>query len=122
MYKRIILIISLLIIFIAVIGVLFYVKYNNSKIKKDDISSSKNVDLEIVLYPNVAPELDKDEDWLTDEEELKYKTDTNKSDTDGDGLLDGIEIDLGTDPVNKDSDNDGILDGEEYEWALNSTQ
>lgn len=59
--------------------------------------------------------LDTDSDGLTDEEEVRLRTDLGKADTDGDGLTDPEEIELGTDPRNPDTDNDGLLDGQEID-------
>ena len=56
--------------------------------------------------------VDKDEDGLTNTEELGYGTDPNDADTDNDGLNDGLELNVySTDPFDQDSDNDGYLDG-----------
>jgi len=57
---------------------------------------------------------DTDGDGLSDEDETKYKTDSNLFDTDGDGLSDREELQVyETNPLNADSDGDGFLDGEE---------
>lgn len=53
---------------------------------------------------------DKDNDGLSNKDELKYGTDPNNPDSDGDGWDDGQEITSGTDPLNKDTDGDGIWD------------
>ncbi|MBI2459364.1 MAG: L,D-transpeptidase [Parcubacteria group bacterium] len=45
--------------------------------------------------------LDSDHDGLTDEMEIKFKTDINKPDTDGDGYADGLEIAHSYDPASK---------------------
>jgi ABC-type nickel/cobalt efflux system permease component RcnA len=44
---------------------------------------------------------DTDQDGVSDEEELVYKTDPKNRDTDGDHYLDGEEINYGWDPLNK---------------------
>ncbi|MEK7202816.1 MAG: L,D-transpeptidase family protein [Patescibacteria group bacterium] len=44
---------------------------------------------------------DYDNDGLSDEMEIKFKTDLTNPDTDGDGYKDGIEIAKGYDPINK---------------------
>ena len=46
-----------------------------------------------------APALDSDGDGLTDEMELKFKTDPHNPDSDGDGFKDLREIDQGYDPL-----------------------
>jgi Bacterial TSP3 repeat len=62
----------------------------------------------------ISATLDSDKDGLTDEQEVKHKTDSNNPDTDSDGLNDSAEITIwGTDPLNKDTDGDGFTDGQE---------
>jgi hypothetical protein len=56
-------------------------------------------------------EEDRDEDGLTNLQELKYGTHPRVADTDGDGWLDGYEIIRGTVPLNPDTDGDGVEDG-----------
>ena len=59
---------------------------------------------------------DKDEDNLTDEEEVLvpgYGTDPCEADTDGDGLNDDVEVAGCTFPLDDDTDDDGLLDGVE---------
>ncbi|PKN56086.1 MAG: hypothetical protein CVU56_18060 [Deltaproteobacteria bacterium HGW-Deltaproteobacteria-14] len=72
--------------------------------------------------PLFAADDDRDEDGLTDAEEVLLGTDPRVTDTDGDGLSDGAELALGapgvrdpgdTDPLDADSDDDGLLDGVE---------
>lgn len=46
--------------------------------------------------------LDSDNDKLSDDLELKFKTDINNTDTDGDGYLDGLEVDRGYNPLSTD--------------------
>ncbi len=69
-----------------------------------------------------APDLDSDQDQLTNECECTLGTDPARADTDGDGVHDGGEdrnkncqYDLGmeTDPRRADTDNDGLDDGDE---------
>ncbi|MBN1947478.1 MAG: DUF4215 domain-containing protein [Bradymonadales bacterium] len=56
---------------------------------------------------------DRDNDGLTDLEEIEWETDPDNPDTDGDGLLDGTEVhgENPTDPLNPDTDGDGLCDG-----------
>ena len=68
--------------------------------------------------PTMAPNdedvtLDTDGDGMTDVEENKRGTDSEKEDTDGDGLTDLQEVLIVTDPLVKDTDGDGYTDGEE---------
>ena len=57
---------------------------------------------------------DSDGDGLSDEQEIEYGTDPEKSDTDFDGLSDADEIfEFATDPISLDSDEDLLSDGEE---------
>lgn len=56
--------------------------------------------------------VDSDGDGLTDDEEVRWKTDPFNPDTDGDGLSDGDEVHKwNTDPLNPDTDYDGLKDG-----------
>ncbi|MCC6622560.1 MAG: tandem-95 repeat protein, partial [Deltaproteobacteria bacterium] len=66
---------------------------------------------------------DRDEDTLSDDDELVIGTDPDDPDTDGDGLRDNEEIaardrivynvGVDTDPLDADTDDDGLSDGEE---------
>jgi len=56
---------------------------------------------------------DRDNDTLSDQDELARGTDLASNDTDGDGLRDGAEVAAGTDPLNVDTDGDGLTDYEE---------
>ncbi len=58
--------------------------------------------------PGGDPNLDTDNDGLTDIEEIAIGSDPENADSDGDGILDGDEV---TDPANpQDSDGDGEFD------------
>ncbi|MBD3673410.1 MAG: hypothetical protein HUJ26_07775 [Planctomycetaceae bacterium] len=62
------------------------------------------------------PDRDRDDDGLTDDQELAIGTDPEDPDTDDDGLLDGTEVDIadGTacpNPLIADSDGDTLVDG-----------
>jgi len=48
-----------------------------------------------------AANVDSDSDGLTDEMEVKFRTDPNMPDTDKDGFTDGVEIKSGYDPLDK---------------------
>lgn len=68
-------------------------------------------------------EPDRDNDGLTDQQEMGYRTDLDSSDTDGDGFSDGDEVLNGFSPLLKekalrevDSDGDGAWD--DWEMAL----
>ena len=62
----------------------------------------------------VAPDVDSDNDGLTDAEEAALGTDPDNPDSDGDGINDGDEVNqTGTDPLDADSDDDGLTDGAE---------
>jgi hypothetical protein len=62
---------------------------------------------------------DIDNDGLTYEEELIYKTNPLINDTDYDQLLDGLEVKLlKTCAINPDTDGDGLNDGVEFYSAL----
>lgn len=62
----------------------------------------------IELFVPTDPELDTDEDGLTDSEETTYGTEIDNPDTDGDGYKDGEEVDNGYNPA-----GEGRLDQEE---------
>ncbi len=58
--------------------------------------------------------VDLDNDGLSNESEIKLKTDPKNPDTDHDGLSDGDEVNrYKTDPLKADTDGDGISDGDE---------
>ncbi len=57
---------------------------------------------------------DRDNDELSDTQELIIGTDPENPDTDGDGLTDGAEmLEYGTDPLKRDSDGDFLSDWDE---------
>src|SRR5688572_2328306 len=63
---------------------------------------------------------DKDGDGLSDAEESRLRTDSNKADTDGDGLTDRQEVqDYNTDPRSADTDDDGTGDKQEVDSKTN---
>lgn len=57
---------------------------------------------------------DRDQDGLSDNEELSYGTDPDKADTDGDGYSDKVEIESGYDPL-KSAPGDKIVVAEEVQ-------
>ena len=70
--------------------------------------------------PVVAPDPDRDDDGLTNEDEAVAGTDPDDADTDDDGLSDGAEVagparcSIGsTDPLRADTDGDRLGDGRE---------
>lgn len=57
---------------------------------------------------------DRDNDGLSNQEEVQQRTKLMIEDTDGDGLDDGPEVNRhDTDPTQVDTDNDGLSDGDE---------
>ena len=77
-------------------------------------------DEEVNVYGTNPDKPDTDDDGLTDGDEvLVHLTNPIEGDSDGDGLKDGREVNkLGTDPMNPDSDEDGIDDGSEGEAGM----
>ena len=62
---------------------------------------------------------DRDNDGLSDADELTLGTNPDDPDTDGDGLTDGDEVNsLSTDPLKPDSDDDDLDDGVEIDLGL----
>lgn len=60
------------------------------------------------------PNLDDDNDGLSNDREEQIGTDPENPDTDGDGLMDGPEVITHlTNPLNRDTDGDLLTDGEE---------
>ena len=55
---------------------------------------------------------DSDQDGLSNDEEVLYKTDPLNKDTDGDGYMDGVEVESGYDPT-KPAPGDKIISGED---------
>jgi hypothetical protein len=55
---------------------------------------------------------DSDQDGLSNDEEMLYKTDLLNKDTDGDGYMDGVEVESGYDPL-KPAPGDRLLSGED---------
>lgn len=89
--------------------------------EKGTVNSIFDVGVRYVFGANVAPAFtvsggpkDSDADGLTDEEELRIRTDPYHPDTDRDGLGDFDEVrTYMTDPLNPDTDYDGLKDGPE---------
>ena len=67
------------------------------------------------VTPSATPNaLDRDNDGLSDAQELLLGTSSDNPDTDGDGLSDFVEVDqFGTDPTLADTDGDILRDGDE---------
>jgi hypothetical protein len=65
------------------------------------------------------PDLDADNDGLTNHFESVIGTNPTLADTDLDGLIDGFEASLGTDPTKMDTDLDGFTDGSEVHFGMN---
>ncbi len=66
---------------------------DNENTNEDNENTNKdNENTNVPVVPPTAEEIDTDNDNLTDEEEIIYKTNTNRADTDRDGYEDGIEI------------------------------
>lgn len=62
----------------------------------------------------LPPEQDRDQDGLSNDEEMFFGTDPNNPDSDFDGLGDGAEVKtFGTDPNNPDTNANGIPDGQD---------
>ncbi|MFK7854089.1 MAG: hypothetical protein AB8B79_08250 [Granulosicoccus sp.] len=75
----------------------------------------------LVLGDLVQPDLDRDNDGLTNiEEESIYNTDPDRADTDSDLVSDFEEVEIDSDPLNPDTDNDGLSDGSEL-YTYNSS-
>lgn len=88
-----------------------------------EIRYAYDKDGNVVSYFDIAKDnrpKDTDGDGLSDEDEVKYKTDPKNPDSDGDTLGDGNEIQgvgadlIKTDPAKKDTDEDGLDDWEEF--------
>lgn len=77
-----------------------------------DLDGLSDID-EVDVYGTNPMSPDKDEDNLTDAQEISFGSDPNLKDSDGDGLHDGDEFAYGTLPNKKDSDDDGLSDGDE---------
>jgi cell wall-associated NlpC family hydrolase len=65
------------------------------------------------------PDLDSDDDGLTNHFEQLLGSNPTLPDSDLDGLLDGFEATLGTDPMKMDTDLDGFTDGMEVHLGTN---
>jgi cell wall-associated NlpC family hydrolase len=68
------------------------------------------------------PDLDSDDDGLTNHFEQLLGSNPTLADSDLDGLLDGFEATLGTDPMKMDTDLDGFTDGMEVHLGTNPLQ
>ncbi len=81
---------------------------------KNELMSSS---LDMVSIDNLvfmAPEMDSDNDGLTNSQEVDvYGTDPMVADTDMDGISDGDEVAKGTNPMSSDSDGDGVPDADD---------
>lgn len=92
-----ILIILLVVLLLGAGGTYAYVKYFRSTSNTNSNNITNNSDnTSNVALPGVS--VDSDNDGLSDETELFYKTDANNPDTDGDGYDDKTEIDGGYNP------------------------
>lgn len=65
---------------------------------------------DIVTEQNIFQ--DSDQDGLSNDEEVLYKTDSLNKDTDGDGYMDGVEVESGYDPT-KPAPGDKLLSGDD---------
>ncbi|MDP3093457.1 MAG: hypothetical protein Q8N16_01715 [bacterium] len=73
-----------------------------SDVKKSEpgkAAESVSLSLQVSLPDRKFVDYDSDQDGLSDEQELLFKTDPRELDTDKDGLSDGQEINQGTDPL-----------------------
>lgn len=67
--------------------------------------------------------VDLDNDGLSNETEIRLKTNPKDPDTDHDGLSDGNEVNIcHTDPLKPDTDGDGIKDGDEVKAGTDPLQ
>ena len=78
-------------------------KYNFNQFYPETFNSSEEI----------APDMDYDDDGLSNAEELSLSTNGAIPDSDGDGILDGMEKMYSTAPDSHDTDHDGIADGVE---------
>jgi hypothetical protein len=67
----------------------------------------------------LIPNLDYDDDGLTNSEEAQLGTDPFNWDSNGDGIDDGTSVALGIDPLNLDVDGDGLTNAYEYSIGTN---
>ena len=93
--------------------------YLESNIRDDDNDGSSDQldpnEGDPCVPDNLAPTCDRDEDGITNEEEIANGTDPDNPDSDSDGIPDGVEDrdsdgDGVNDGIDTDSDNDGIPD------------
>ncbi|MGG3005710.1 S-layer homology domain-containing protein [Geobacillus stearothermophilus] len=77
---------------------------------RDQDRLTNKQELELGTNPR---KVDTDVDGLNDEDEVKTGTDPLKYDTDGDNLNDKEEIPLGFNPTMQDTDGNGVIDGDE---------
>ena len=87
----------------------------NDRVLDGDGNATPDVDMGALEFNGPPPNPDRDEDGLTNDDEVNiYGTDPDNPDTDGDGLQDGDEVNVhGTDPTVADTDGDGLSDGDE---------
>jgi len=90
---------------------------NTENIQEQVQNSAPAVIEEPVAEPTPIPKIeDKDNDGLSDQEELLLGTNPLDPDTDGDLLFDREEVEVyKTDPTNIDTDGDGYNDGSEVQ-------
>ncbi len=106
-------IIALSLLLIILIG--FFIWYNN-KLPVSSSDSKKEGFLSNLFSADngTSTRDDVDGDGLSEDEEKKINTDSQKIDTDSDGLTDGEETRVyNTNPLQADSDGDKVTDGEE---------
>ncbi|WP_458187851.1 DUF7343 domain-containing protein [Haladaptatus sp. NG-WS-4] len=95
-----------------------FVLVKSGDVDGDGLTNEK----EVKLKTNVTSK-DTDRDGLEDGEEVNnYGTNATKADTDDDGLRDAEEITVGADPNKPDTDSDGLKDGKEDELGTNASK
>jgi uncharacterized membrane protein len=84
-------------------------------------SSGETVNRSSTVYV-IQKQGDFDGDRLSNQAEVRQKTDLNSTDTDGDGLQDGPEVqEYNTSPIKVDTDSDGLTDDDEVGARSNAT-
>ena len=95
---------------------------NNRDSDGDTIEDKDEVDNGMNPSNPADASQDKDNDGLTNLEEIQLGTGVNNPDSDNDTISDGQEVSQGSDPLKKDTDDDGLDDNVDAEPTVKDTQ